>query len=75
MAHIAKRSRREQTHDLVETRERDRSVEPFGFLTEEPDLLATPAVFGEERLPAGWIETDRDFGTRLVLLMLRQEPP
>ena len=71
VAHIPKRSRCEQTHDLVEWRERDRSVEPFGLLTEEPDLLDTPAVFGEERLPAVWIETDRDVRMRLVLLIVR----
>ena len=38
IAHVPKGSRREQTHDLVERRERDGSVEPLGLLTEEPDL-------------------------------------
>jgi hypothetical protein len=59
---------------LVESRERDRSVEPFGLLPEETDLLDTPAVLREERLPAGWIESDRDVGMRLVLLIRREEP-
>jgi hypothetical protein len=50
-------------------------VESFGLLPKETDLLDAPAVLGEERLPAGWIETDRDVGMRVVLLIGREEPP
>ena len=49
-------------------------MEAFGLLTEVPHFPDTPAVFGEERLPALWIETDRDLGMRLVLLIVGQEP-
>jgi hypothetical protein len=49
-------------------------VEPSGLLTEKPDLLDAPAVFGEERLPARGIEADRNLGMRLVLLIGREEP-
>jgi hypothetical protein len=49
-------------------------MEPSGFLAEEPDLVDVPAAIGEERLPAGWIEADRDVRMWLMLLIGRQEP-
>ena len=70
--HIPKRARREQTHDLVEPRERYRTVKPFGLLAQEPDLPDAPLVFPHERLPARWIETDGDVLIRLVLLIVRE---
>jgi hypothetical protein len=59
-ADVPKRARREHAHHSVGWRKRDRLVEPSGLLTEEGDLPDAPAVFGEERFPAGEIEADRD---------------